>query len=146
MQIVICESCGKNSLDTEAHIEVLSIRARVNGNEETGFDGKIEAWARAKKKRTVDYVVVGHGVAEKGTPNLDLGLYKKKKLVKVLTCVLPPAWRVADPVSLVGRVVEAAGWEIWPSGALRHAQLGGRPGPRTDKRPEDCTYESAMRA
>lgn len=110
-------------------------------------DGKIEAWVRAKKKRTVDYVVVGHGVAEKGTPNLDLGLWKDlkdgRRIVKVLTVTLPPHWR-GDPASLVGRVVEAEGWEIWTSGALRSAQIGHRPGPRDDKRPEDCTYGAAM--
>jgi hypothetical protein len=112
-------------------------------------DGKIDSWIRAKKKRTVDYVVMGHGLAEKGTPNLDLGLYKTFstgiKLVKTCTVTVPPEWR-GDLDAYVGEVVEAAGWEIFPSGALRHAQLGHRPGPRTDKLPEDCTYEAAMLA
>lgn len=107
-------------------------------------DGKIESWVRAKRKRTVDYIVVGHGTAEKGTPNLDLGLWRGDKLVKVLTVTIPPSWGASDPASLVGRVVEAAGWEIWPSGALRSAQLGHRPGPRDDKRPESCTHSAAM--
>ena len=92
---------------------------------------------------------MSHGVAEKGTPNVDLGLWKDlkngKKLVKVLTCLIPVLWKM-PPDELVGQVVEAAGWEIWPSGALRHAQLNHRPGPRTDKRPEDCTYSAAMEA
>lgn len=112
-------------------------------------DGKIEDWVRAKKKRTIDYVVMAHGVAEKGTPNVDLGLYKQTKagvrLVKVCTCLIPPAWfKSVQPPDLVGRVVEAAGWEVFPSGALRHAQLNHRTGPRTDKQPESCTYEAAM--
>jgi hypothetical protein len=109
-------------------------------------DGKIDEWCRCKKRRTVDYIVMAQGTADKGTPNLDLGLFKKGKLTKVLTCSLPPEWRRFRPEDLIGRVVEAAGWEIWPSGALRSAQLGHRPGPRTDKLPESCTLEDALRS
>ena len=113
-------------------------------------DGKIDAWIRAKLKRTIDYVVMAHGLAEKGTPNVDLGLYKQTKagrrLVKAMTCLIPVEWRKVDPSSLIGKVVEAKGWEVFPSGALRHAQLNHRPGPREDKLPETCTYEAAMEA
>lgn len=44
MQVTICEKgCGRTSLDPEANIEKLSIRSRVNGNEEASFDGSLEA-------------------------------------------------------------------------------------------------------
>ncbi len=110
----------------------------------TNADGKIDTWAKCKPYRSVDYIVVSVGKAAKGTPNVDLGLYKNGRVVKVLTCTLPPEWRKLSPERLVGYVVEAEGREIWPSGALRHAQLGHRSGPRTDKSPEECTIEAAL--
>lgn len=109
-------------------------------------DGKIESWLRAKKKRTIDYVVVGCGEAAKGTPNLALGLWKRGALVKIIDCTLPSAWRRLPAQSYIGKVVEAEGWEVFPSGALRSAQLGHRSGPRADKRPEECTLEAALLA
>jgi ATP-dependent DNA ligase len=112
-------------------------------------DGKVDCWIRCKPKRTIDYVVMGHGVAEKGTPNLELGLWKDckvqgRKLVKVLTCSVPvtPPFRGTQLDALVGSVVEAEGAEVWPSGALRHAVIQRL---RNDKPVEDCTYEAAMR-
>jgi ATP-dependent DNA ligase len=112
-------------------------------------DGKVDYWIRCKPKRTVDYVVMGHGVAEKGTPNLELGLWKEckvqgRKLVKVLTCSVPvaPAFRGLSLDSLIGHVVEAEGAEVWPSGALRHAVIQRL---RDDKPVQDCTHEAAMR-
>jgi hypothetical protein len=92
---------------------------------------------------------MGHGLAEKGTPNLDLGLWKDckvqgRKLVKVLTCTVPVAAPFRDmPLdSLLGRIVEVEGAEVWPSGALRHGHIQRL---RDDKRPEDCTHDAAMR-
>lgn len=109
-------------------------------------DGKIDSWIRAKKKRCVDYIVLGLGEAQKGTPNVRLGLWVGGKLVEVLTCVLPPEWRKFPASALVGEVVEAAGWEVWDNGVLRSAQLGHRAGPRSDKKPEECTLEAALEA
>jgi ATP-dependent DNA ligase len=112
-------------------------------------DGKVECWVRCKPKRTVDYVVMSHGLAEKGTPNLNLGLWKDckvqgRKLVKVLTCSVPvaPAFRGVPLESLVGRVVEVDGAEVWPSGALRHGHIQRV---RDDKPAEECTHAAAMR-
>jgi ATP-dependent DNA ligase len=112
-------------------------------------DGKVDCWLRCKPKRTVDYVIMGHGVAEKGTPNLELGLWKDcklqgRKLVKVLTCSIPvaPAFRSLQLDSLIGHVVEVEGAEVWPSGALRHAVIQRL---RDDKPVQDCTHEAAMR-
>jgi ATP-dependent DNA ligase len=112
-------------------------------------DGKVECWVRCKPKRTVDYVVVGHGLAEKGTPNLELGLWKDckvqgRKLVKVLTCSMPISapFRGAPLDSFVGRVVEVEGTEVWPSGALRHGHIQRL---RDDKPANDCTHDAAMR-
>lgn len=117
-------------------------------------DGKVESWIRTKKQRSVDYIVISHGKAEKGTPNLQLGLYFPKgggmstpggrELRFVLDVTLPPHWRHLG--DLTGRVVEAKGWEVFPSGALRSAQVGHRAGPRADKSPGDCTWEAALAA
>jgi ATP-dependent DNA ligase len=107
-------------------------------------DGKVDFWHRCKPIRTVDYVVMGHGLATKGTPNLELGLYKKvktgTKLVKVCTVAFVSKTMRGQQVtaaSLVGSVLECQGYEIWPSGALRSAQIVRV---RTDKMPTDCTY------
>jgi hypothetical protein len=43
MTVVICERCGKTNQGREINIERVSIRARMNGNEESSFDGSIEA-------------------------------------------------------------------------------------------------------
>jgi hypothetical protein len=110
-------------------------------------DGKIEHWIRCKPRRSIDYVVMGTGFAEKGTPNLDLGLYKLlkegRKLVKVQATGIPKEWEHIAHQEWVGQVVEVVGQEIFPSGALRFGQIKK---PRPDKRPEDCTYEAALRA
>lgn len=106
-------------------------------------DGKVDTWHRVKPLRTVDYVVMGHGLAEKGTPNVDLGLYKivkgAPKLVKTLTVALVSL--KVPAASLVGSVLECAGYEIWPSGALRSAKIVRI---RTDKLPTDCTIDAVM--
>lgn len=95
-------------------------------------DGKIEAWVRAKKQNSQDMVVIAHGVAKKGTPNLELGMYRKGNLVKIQTCTLPSGWSSAG---LEGAVVEVVGWEIFPSGAVRSGHVKRL---RKDKRAEDC--------
>lgn len=114
--------------------------ARARGE---GADGKTLAWVRCKPLRTVDYVVIGHGLAEKGTPNLQLGLHRDGKLVKAMECVAPAAIRLADMDALVGRIAELEGREVFPSGALRHGQFKRF---RTDKHATDCTYEAALAA
>jgi ATP-dependent DNA ligase len=119
-------------------------------------DGKIEDWLRCKPKRTVDYVVMATGTAAPrtyspgGSPNFDLGLMKKTssgvRLVKTLTVTLNNAlkeWLNNRPYeTLVGKVIECSGYDIFPSGALRHADVVRV---RSDKTPEECTYEAAMR-
>jgi ATP-dependent DNA ligase len=109
-------------------------------------DGKIEEWMRIKPKRYVDYVVMSHDVATKGTPNLQLGLVKKTKTgnrpVKVMSVTVPVELRNANLNRLVGTVVECSGYEMFPSGALRHAHVERV---RKDKVVAQCTYEAAIR-
>jgi ATP-dependent DNA ligase len=109
-------------------------------------DGKIEDWKRIKPKRYVDYVIMSHDVAEKGTPNFQLGLLKKTKTgvrpVKVMNVSVPVELRGANLNRLVGKVVECSGWEMFPSGALRHAHVERV---RKDKPASQCTYEAAVR-
>lgn len=112
-------------------------------------DGKTRAWVRSKKQNTVDMVVLSHGKAKGGTPNVELGLYKtlpkkdrqlpsgESKLVRVQTCILPARfWKMG---SLVGQVMEIVGFEIFPSGVIRHGQIVRL---RPDKRAEDCVFTS----
>jgi ATP-dependent DNA ligase len=86
-------------------------------------DGKIDSWKRLKPMRTVDAVILGHGVAEKGGINLDIGLKRKGKVVRVQRCSLPVAWRSYDLESLKGQIVEIVGYEQFPSGAIRSGQI-----------------------
>ena len=66
-----------------------------------------------------------------------------RKLVKVLTCSVPPVpFRAVLLDSLVGLVVEVEGAEVWPSGALRHAIIQRL---RNDKPAQECTHDAAMR-
>lgn len=108
-------------------------------------DGKIDAWLRCKPLRTVDYIVVGHGAATKGTPNLKLGLWKAGKLVEVMTATFPNclANEGLKPADCVSSIVEVEGYEIWNTGVVRSGHVRRI---RTDKFPEDCTYEAAMKA
>lgn len=101
-------------------------------------DGKVDFWVRCKPLCTVDYVVLGDGgKAEKGTPKIALGLYKNGSLVKVTS----PSWPAKIKDLRAGMVVEVEGLGVWPSGAVRHGHVKRV---RTDKRPEDCTYEAAI--
>lgn len=126
--------------------EGICIKRRDSLYRRRNSDGKVDFWHRCKPIRTVDYVVMDHGLATKGTPNLELGLYKKvkagTKLVKVCTVAFVSKAMRGQQVtaaSLVGSVLECQGYEIWPSGALRSAQIVRV---RTDKLPTDCTYEA----
>lgn len=126
--------------------EGICIKRRDSLYRRRNSDGKVDFWHRCKPIRTVDYVVMGHGLAAKGTPNLELGLYKKvkagTKLVKVCTVAFVSKAMRGQQVtaaSLVGQVLECQGYEIWPSGALRSAQIVRV---RTDKIDTDCTYEA----
>jgi ATP-dependent DNA ligase len=109
-------------------------------------DGKVEEWMRIKPKRYIDYVVMSHGAATKGTPNLQLGLIKKTKTgnrpVKVMSVTVPVELRGSNLNRLVGCVVECSGYEMFPSGALRHAHVERV---RKDKPSAQCTYEAAVR-
>lgn len=108
-------------------------------------DGKVDFWKRAKPRRTVDYVVLAHRVAAKGTPTVDVGLWKQTKsglkLVKVQTVTVVSL--NVPAASLVNRVVEVEGYEVFPSGAVRHGHLVRV---RDDKAVADCTYDAAMKA
>jgi ATP-dependent DNA ligase len=128
--------------------EGICIKRRDSLYRRRNSDGKVDFWHRCKPIRTVDYVVMNHGLAAKGTPNLELGLYKKvkagTKLVKVCTVAFVSKAMRGQQVtaaSLVGSVLECQGYEIWPSGALRSAQIVRV---RTDKNPQDCTYEAVV--
>jgi len=127
--------------------EGVVVKKKVSYYRPKNSDGKIKEWVRCKPKRTVDYVVTGTGTAEKGTPNLELSLWKSlkngSKLVKTLTTGIPKELWHLDPQDFVGKVVEVTGMELFPSGALRHAHIQRI---REDKLSEDCTFEAAMNA
>lgn len=125
------------------HGEGVVVKKKFSYYHAKNSDGKIEEWVRCKPRRTVDYVVTGHGVADKGTPNLQLSLYKNSKLVYVMKCGIPKELGYIPPPNWVGKVVELIGQEIFPSGSLRFGEIKRI---RTDKNPIDCTIESAYNA
>jgi len=123
--------------------EGLVVKKKVSYYQPKNSDGKIKEWMKCKPNRFVDYVCTGHGLAEKGTPNLQLSLWKDNALVKVLTTGIPKELWHLPAESFVGKVLEVGGMEMFPSGALRHAHIQRI---RDDKPSEDCTHEAAMNA
>jgi ATP-dependent DNA ligase len=129
--------------------EGVVIKKRDSTYNPRNADGKIEGWLRCKPKRTVDYVVLSHGTAEGGTPNLELGLYKDSRvrrsplLLRAMTVTIPKAMRDIDPDTLVGRVVEVEGQQVFKSGAIRHGQITRI---RDDKVAKECTLAAARLA
>jgi hypothetical protein len=107
-----------------------------------GSDGKIPGWVRCKPARTVDYVIMSHGLSKGGSPNLQLGLITKGKLTFIIDVAVPMFLRRASLDSLVGKVAECVGAEMWPSGALRHARIQRL---RDDKATDECTLAAALR-
>jgi len=102
-------------------------------------DGKVSEWHRCKPYRFVDYVVLSIGKSPSGQDNFQVGLYVKGTLKRICTIKNPPV--NLDLPSLVGKVIECKGGEIFPSGALRHGHFERV---RDDKLPEHCTLESTL--
>lgn len=102
-------------------------------------DGKTDEWIRCKRFRFVDYVVTSIGKSEGGSPNFQVGLFIKGKLMRVATIKNIPFG--LDYESLVGKVIECKGAEVHDSGALRHGHYERT---RNDKDLEECTLEAAL--
>lgn len=127
--------------DVVAHDgEGVVIKLLTSKHRSSNASGKTDDWLRCKPRRSVDYVVVERGFAEKGTPRAELGLFKDDKLVRVMATTVPRRCREA---AVPGAVVELIGQEIFPSGAIRFGEMQRV---RDDKLAEDCTYEAALSA
>jgi ATP-dependent DNA ligase len=114
----------------------------------TNSDGKVDSMVRCKPARTIDYVVISHGFSKRttrqpgGSPQLNLGLYVNGKLEAVQDVAPPAKWGKLPLDSVVGKVVECLGAEMYPTGTLRHSRVIRV---RDDKAATDCTLEAALR-
>jgi len=102
-----------------------------------------EPWARMKRRVTCDYVCMGttpgSGRYAGQAASLIGGLHVKGHLTAVIRVPgLTNEQRVEyaiHPERIVGRVFEATGYDLFPSGALRHPAFGRW---REDKASEEC--------
>jgi hypothetical protein len=105
----------------------------------TRLDGKTDAFVRCKKHVTGDYVFLGIGMTPGGktsapSPTGRWGQYDAGgKLVFCMQAACPKEY--LSEVNIGKLVCEYRGWELFKSGALRHAQWSRV---RTDKSPEQC--------
>lgn len=113
--------------------------------------------AREKAKFTMDYVITG---MEEGTGKiagmcgkLQCSLWINGELKPVMNCGggmsnedRRALWAQRTTLPLERRVLEISGFQIFPSGALRHPNVVKESDQmkwRTDKRPQDCKWNPA---
>lgn len=123
----------------EGGMEGIVLKKETSKYRTNRSDGKTDNWLRCKKQYTHDYVLMGTEYTKGGeysAPQVTgvWGLYKKGKLTRAFQGTCPEGLLVAENFGVL--VAEFMGWQLFKSGALRHAQFVRV---RLDKPPRDCT-------
>jgi len=108
-------------------------------------------WYKVKKKVRISYVITGFNISDadswKGEiKSIRAGLYRNGELIEVCNIGSMTSgersWFSEHQQEAIGKVIEAEGYEIFKSGAVRHPHLVGF---RDDVEPQDCNFEQIKR-
>jgi ATP-dependent DNA ligase len=107
--------------------------------------GKRDDWYKVKPLNTVDYVCMGIGKTGLGNTFMELGFWSGRGggrgvIKKVAKVQVPSEFRGRE-ASLVGKIIEIKGAEIFDSGVVRHGRFSRI---RADKAENECTLEAAL--
>ena len=131
----------------DKYVEKLGYEGIVAQNPESfGYPGNVEC-KKLKKTYTMDYIITGineGGGRLQGKCGAILGgLYKNGKIETVVSvgggmsdALRADIWK--NKKSLIGKVFEAYGWQIFESGSLRHPNFKRF---RDDKKASECVWK-----